>query len=67
MQQFVAWGKLSGLPLAFASDLVLAMAETTIASMVANPAKAVHYRSGGFEAFWSAAAKSSLAEIFPSN
>jgi hypothetical protein len=30
-----------------------------MASMVANPAKAEHYRSAGFEAFWSAAAKSS--------
>jgi RNA polymerase sigma factor (sigma-70 family) len=57
MQQFVARGKLSGLPPAFASDLLLAMAETTMASMVANPAKAEHYRSAGFEAFWSAAAK----------
>jgi AcrR family transcriptional regulator len=57
MQQFVAQGKLSGLPPAFASDLLLAMAETTMASMVANPAKAEHYRSAGFEAFWSAAGK----------
>jgi len=48
---------LSGLPPAFASDLLLAMAETTMASMVANPAKAEHYRSAGFEAFWSAAGK----------
>jgi hypothetical protein len=57
MQQLVAQGKLSGLPPAFASDLLLAMAETTMASMVSNPAKAEHYRSAGFEAFWSAAAK----------
>ena len=57
MQQLVAQGKLSGLPPAFASDLLLAMAETTMASMLANPAKAEHYRSAGFEAFWSAAAK----------
>ena len=57
MQQFVAQGKLSGLPPAFASDLLLAMAETTMASMVANPAKAERYRSAGFEAFWSAAGK----------
>jgi AcrR family transcriptional regulator len=57
MRQLVARGKLSGLPPAFASDLLLAMAETTMASMVANPAKAEHYRSAGFEAFWSAAAK----------
>ena len=40
IQQLVARGKLSGLPPAFASDLLLAMAETTMASMVANPAKA---------------------------
>jgi hypothetical protein len=57
MRQVVAQGKLSGLPRAFASDLLLAMAETTMASMVGNPAKAEHYRSAGFEAFWSAAAK----------
>jgi AcrR family transcriptional regulator len=57
MRQLVAQGKLSGLPPAFASDLLLAMAETTMTSMVANPAKAEHYRSAGFEAFWSAAAK----------
>ena len=57
MQQFVAQGKLSGLPHAFASDLLLAMAETTMASMAANPAKAEHYRSAGFEVLWSAATK----------
>jgi hypothetical protein len=57
MRQLVARGKLSGLPPAFASDLLLAMAETTMASMVANPAKTERYRSAGFEAFWSAAAK----------
>lgn len=57
LQQLVEQGKLSGLPPAFASDLLLAMAETTMASMVANPAKADQYRSAGFEAFWGAAAK----------
>jgi AcrR family transcriptional regulator len=57
MQELVAQGKLSALPPAFASDLLLAMAETTMASMVANPAKAEQYRSAGFEAFWSAAGK----------
>jgi AcrR family transcriptional regulator len=57
MQQLVAQGKLSGLPAAFASDLLLAMAETTMASMVAHPAKAEQYRGAGFEAFWSAAGK----------
>ena len=57
MQQFVARSKLGGLPAAFASDLLLAMAETTMASMAAHPAKAEQYRSAGFEAFWSAAAK----------
>jgi hypothetical protein len=57
MQQLVAQGKLSGLPLSFASDLLLAMAETTMAAMAANPAKAASYRTSGFEAFWSAAEK----------
>jgi AcrR family transcriptional regulator len=57
MRQFVVQGKLSGLPPAFASDILLAMAETTMASMAANPGEAECYRSAGFEAFWSAAAK----------
>jgi AcrR family transcriptional regulator len=57
MEQLVAQGKLSGLPSAFASDLLLAMAETTMASMVTNRAKAARYRSAGFEAFWSAVGK----------
>jgi hypothetical protein len=57
MRQLVARGKLRGLPRAFASDLLLAMAETTMASMEANPAKAGRFRAAGFEAFWSAAAK----------
>lgn len=57
MRQVVAQGKLRGLAPAFASDLLLAMAETTMASMAANPAKAEHYRRAGFEAFWSASGK----------
>ncbi|MCU1223932.1 MAG: regulatory protein TetR [Edaphobacter sp.] len=57
MQQLITQGKLSGLPLSFASDLLLAMAETTMTSMATNPAKAERYRTTGFEAFWSAAAK----------
>lgn len=56
MRQLVARGKLCSLPPAFGSDLLLAMAEATMASMVVHPAKAEHYRSAGFEAFWSAAA-----------
>jgi hypothetical protein len=52
MQQLVARGKLSGLPRAFASDLLLAMAESTMASMEANPAKAGRFRTAGFEAFF---------------
>ena len=55
--QVVAQGKLRGLRPGFASDLLLAMAETTMASMAANPAKAERYRTAGFEAFWSAAAR----------
>lgn len=57
MRQLVAQGKLRGLPPAFASDLLLAMAETTMASMATNPTKAERYRIAGFESFWSAAAK----------
>jgi AcrR family transcriptional regulator len=57
MRQLVAKGKLSDLPPAFASDLMLAMAETTMTPMATYPAKAERYLTAGFEAFWSAAAK----------
>jgi hypothetical protein len=57
MEQLVARGKLRGMPPAFASDLLLAMAETTMASMAMSPADAERYGATGFEAFWSAAAK----------
>ena len=57
MRQLVAEGKLAGLPPEFASDLLLAMAETTMAAMEANPAEAERYQTAGFEAFWSATAK----------
>jgi AcrR family transcriptional regulator len=57
MEKLVARGKLRGMPLAFASDLLLAMAETTMTSMALSPADSERYRDTGFEAFWSAAAK----------
>jgi AcrR family transcriptional regulator len=57
MTQLVARGKLRGMPPAFASDLLLAMAETTIASMAMSPADSERYCLTGFEAFWSAAAR----------
>ncbi len=57
MVQLTARGKLSGLPLTFAADLMVAMAETTMASMTLSPGDAERYRDIGFEAFWSAAAK----------
>jgi AcrR family transcriptional regulator len=57
MEQLVARGKLRGMPPAFASDLLLAMAETTMASMAMSPADAERYGATGFEAFWCAAAK----------
>lgn len=57
MEQLVARGRLQGMPPAFASDLLLAMAETTMASMAMSPADSERYRATGFEAFWSAAAK----------
>jgi AcrR family transcriptional regulator len=57
MVQLTARGKLRGLSLTFAADLMVAMAETTIASMTVSPADAKRYRDIGFEAFWSAAAK----------
>ncbi|HTD95911.1 MAG TPA: TetR/AcrR family transcriptional regulator [Edaphobacter sp.] len=57
MEQLVARGKLRGMPPAFASALLLAMAETTMASMAMSPADSVRYRATGFEAFWSAAAR----------
>ncbi|ADV84576.1 TetR/AcrR family transcriptional regulator [Terriglobus saanensis] len=59
MQQLIAHGKLNGMPPGFASDLLLAMAETTMVSMTVSAADAEGYRKTGFEAFWSAAAKSS--------
>jgi len=57
MVQLTARGRLRGLPLMFASDLMVAMAETTMASMTVSPADARRYRDIGFEAFWSATAK----------
>jgi AcrR family transcriptional regulator len=57
MEQLIARGRLTGMPPAFASDLLLAMAETTMTSMAINPANSQRYRDTVFEAFWSAAAK----------
>jgi len=65
MLQLVALGRLHGLARAFASDLLLAMAETTIGAMAASPADADRYRTVGFEAFWSAAAKKESREKTP--
>ena len=57
MVQLTARGKFNGLPLTFAADLMVAMAETTMASMTVSPDDAERYRDIGFEAFWSAAAR----------
>ncbi|MBV8549866.1 MAG: TetR/AcrR family transcriptional regulator [Acidobacteriaceae bacterium] len=57
MQQIVDRGKLCALPPRFVNDLLLSMAETTMAAMANEPRKAERYRAAGFEAFWSAAAK----------
>jgi AcrR family transcriptional regulator len=57
IRELVTRGKLSDLPPKFASDLLLAMAETTMTSMAAYPKEAERYRALGFKAFWSAAGK----------
>ena len=57
MMQITARGKLRGLPLTFAADLLVAMAETTMTSMEMSSADADRYRATGFEAFWSATAR----------
>jgi AcrR family transcriptional regulator len=57
IQQLVARGKLRAMPPAFASDLLLAMAETTMALMATYPADTEQYCATGFDAFWSAAAR----------
>ena len=54
MAQLTARGRLRDLPLTFAADLLVTMAETTVTSMELNPADAEHYRATGFKAFWSA-------------
>jgi AcrR family transcriptional regulator len=57
MKQLVERGKLRGLPAAFASDLLLAMAETTMSLMATQRSREAQYCAKGFEAFWSATAK----------
>jgi AcrR family transcriptional regulator len=57
MRQIVDRGKLCALPPRFVSALLQSMAETTMTAMANEPLKAEHYRTAGFEAFWSAAAK----------
>ena len=57
MTQLIALGKLKDMPSAFASDLLLAMAETTMASMSLDPPNSERYRNTGFEVFWNATAK----------
>jgi hypothetical protein len=57
VHQVVERGRLSDLPVRFVSSLLLSMAETTIVAMMEDPSAADRYCAGGFEAFWSAAAK----------
>ncbi len=57
MRELIAQGKLHRMPPAFASDLLLAMAEATMVSMTSNRVESDRYRKTGFEAFWTAAAK----------
>lgn len=57
LQEIVKRGKLDALPSRFVNSLLLAMAETTMAAMSDDPEQAERYRTAGFEAFWSAAAK----------
>jgi hypothetical protein len=42
---------------AFVGALLTALAETTMDFVVREPARAEHYRTAGFEAFWNAIGK----------
>ncbi len=57
VRQVIAKGKLGGLSPSFAEALFLSIAETTITAMANDPKHTEPFRSAGFEAFWSAAAK----------
>jgi AcrR family transcriptional regulator len=61
MLELMALGRLNGLPQSFASDLLLAMAETTIGAIAASPVDAARYRTIGFEGFWSASGGKEVA------
>lgn len=57
MQQITARGGLRDRPSAFASSIMVSLAETTMDFISRYPKQAGRYRDAGFEAFWSAAAK----------
>jgi AcrR family transcriptional regulator len=57
MAELAARGRLKRMPPGYASDLLLAMAETTMTAMALKPVDSLRYREVGFEAFWNAAAK----------
>jgi AcrR family transcriptional regulator len=57
MQELIDQGRFRRMPQTFASNLFLAMAETTMTSMYDSPSNADRFRKTGFEAFWNAADK----------
>lgn len=57
LQEATAKGVLKDLDPAFVGALLTALAETTMDFIVREPARAEHYRSAGFEAFWNAIGK----------
>ena len=57
LREAMAKGVLRDLDPAFVGALLTALAETTMDFIARDPARAEHYRSAGFEAFWNAIGK----------
>lgn len=57
LREAMAKGALKDLDPDFVGTLLTAMAETTMDFITREPARAEHYRSAGFEAFWNAIGK----------
>jgi len=57
MQQIAARGGLRDRPSAFASSIMVSLAETTMDFISRYPREADRYRDAGFEAFWNAVSK----------
>jgi AcrR family transcriptional regulator len=57
MQQITAQGGLRDRPAAFASSIMVSLAETTMDFISRYPKEAARYRDAGFQAFWNAVSK----------